>query len=59
MQRRMCTDFSAVRPQSMAGDTQHPFRRPGQKLGSSERDYMYVLQLTQACLHQRPSLIHL
>src|SRR5216683_578817 len=48
-------DFGAVRPQSMARGTQHPFCRRRQKLASSERDYMYVLQLTQVCSHQRSS----
>jgi hypothetical protein len=43
-----------VRPQNMAGDTQHPFYRRGQRFGSSERDYMDVLQFTQVCSHQRP-----
>jgi hypothetical protein len=44
-----------VRPQSMARGTQHPFRRRGQKIGSGERDYMYVLQLTQVSSHQSSS----
>jgi hypothetical protein len=51
-------DFSAVRPQSMAGDTQHPFYRRGQKLGSGERDYMDVLQFTQVRSHQFPFRMH-
>jgi hypothetical protein len=51
-------NFSAVLPQSMAGDTQHPFRRHGQKLGSSERDYMDVLQFTQVCSHETPFFIN-
>jgi hypothetical protein len=38
----------------MARDTQHGSGRRGQKLGSSERDYIDVLQLTQVSSHHRP-----
>jgi hypothetical protein len=47
--------FSIVLPQGLAGGILHPFCRRGQKLGSSERDYMYVLQITQVSLHFTPS----